>query len=342
MRKSVAVILFLISFHTLCNDTTRILFIGNSYTYVNDLPTLFKELSASGGKNVITDISAPGGYTLEGHFSLPETIDKINSGGWKFVVLQEQSQYPVIEYYRANSMYPFAAKLDSMIKVNGSETMLFMTWGRKSGGQQCIGSYCSPVFTDYYHMQDSLQTAYESLTQQLGAKLSPVGLAWKRALLQQPGIELWDADGSHPSLKGSYLAACMFYAAVFGESPVGLKYFGGLDSTAALFLQQIAGSFVTGTGFNNTSLPTEIILDQNYPNPFNPATTIRFRLNMPGDITIKLYDAAGKETRLLVNAYYRPGIYSISIDAFDLPSGVYFYTLVSGSKQLSRKMILLK
>ncbi|HMT12136.1 MAG TPA: hypothetical protein PKA39_11010 [Ignavibacteria bacterium] len=73
MRKSVAAILFLLSLNTFCNDTTRILFIGNSYTYVNDLPTLFKELSASGGKHVFTDISAPGGYTLEGHFSLPET-----------------------------------------------------------------------------------------------------------------------------------------------------------------------------------------------------------------------------------------------------------------------------
>lgn len=342
MRKSAAVILFLLSLHSFCGDTTKILFIGNSYTYVNDLPLLFKQLSASGGKNVYTDVSAPGGYTLEGHYSLPETIDKINSGGWKYVVLQEQSQYPVIEYYRTGSMYPFAAKLDSIIRANGSETMFYMTWGRKFGGQQCIGSYCSPVFADYFHMQDSLQTAYGNLSALLSAELVPVGLAWKRALLQQPGIELWDTDGSHPSLKGSYLAACMFYTAVFGESPEGLNYFGGLDSTDALNLQQIAGSFLTGIGISNNNIPSNVSLEQNYPNPFNPSTTIRFKLGRAGKIVIKLFDAAGREIRVLVNSYYMAGSHMLRIDAIDLPSGVYFCSLTSGSNSVSTKMVLLK
>ena len=342
MRKSAAVILFLLSLHSFCGDTTKILFIGNSYTYVNDLPLLFKQLSASGGKNVFTDMSAPGGYTLEGHYSLPETIDKINSGGWKYVVLQEQSQYPVIEYYKTGSMYPFAAKLDSIIRANGSETMFYMTWGRKNGGQQCIGSYCSPVFADYFHMQDSLQTAYGNLSALLSAELVPVGLAWKRALLQQPGIELWDTDGSHPSLKGSYLAACMFYTAVFGESPEGLNYFGGLDSTDALNLQQIAGSLLTGIGSNSTIVPAGITLEQNYPNPFNPSTTIKFKLGKAGKIVIKLFDAAGREIRVLVNSFYMAGSHMLRIDAIDLPSGVYFCILTSGSNSISTKMVLLK
>ncbi len=163
MRKIIFILIIsLLSSDVFC-DTTKVLFVGNSYTYVNDLPGLFRQLSTAAGKNVLTDFSAPGGYTLEQHFYLRATIDKINSADWDYVILQEQSQFPVIDYYRQNSTYPFAEKLDSVIRANNSSTMLYMTWGRKNGGQQCIGNYCSTIFTDYFHMQDSLSASYSQL-----------------------------------------------------------------------------------------------------------------------------------------------------------------------------------
>ena len=75
-------------------DTTRVLFLGNSYTYYNDLPQLLTDLAADMGHVVETAANTPGGYTLQGHASNDTSLDLIAEGGWDFVVLQEQSQIP--------------------------------------------------------------------------------------------------------------------------------------------------------------------------------------------------------------------------------------------------------
>jgi len=327
---------------TTFSDTTKILFIGTSYTYVNDLPNLFKQLSQSAGKNVITDMSAPGGYTLDQHYTTQTTLDKINSQSWNYVVLQEQSQYPTIEYYRIHFTNIYAVRLDSVIKANSSQTMFYMTWGRKYGGQQCIGNYCSPVFTDYFHMQDSLASAYTEISSQLGAALAPVGLAWRRARQLDSTIALWDADLSHPTLKGSYLAACVFYAKIFQNSPVGLSYTSGLPVNEALWLQQVAAEVALGLISVNQEVPQEFNLYQNYPNPFNPVTNIMFAVPITGNVELKIYDITGKETAMPVNANLSAGTYSVSFDASALSSGVYIYRLTSGSFAVSKKMILIR
>jgi hypothetical protein len=144
------------------------------------------------------------------------------------VVLQEQSQVPTIEYDRYNSMYPAANYLDYFINSQGSQTILFMTWGREFGGQQTIGDNSSPLFSDFFNMQDSLRAAYEELAASLSARVAPVGLACARAYRNDSSFSLWQYDGSHPSVKGSYLAACVFYACFLRESPAGLSYAGGL------------------------------------------------------------------------------------------------------------------
>jgi len=95
MKKVYIYILLILIFPTLLfADTTRVLFVGNSYTYVNDLPGIFKGLSNSLGRSVYTDMSAPGGYSLEQHLTNTETLLKISAGNWNYVVLQEQSQMP--------------------------------------------------------------------------------------------------------------------------------------------------------------------------------------------------------------------------------------------------------
>jgi len=73
-----------------------------------------------------------------------------------------------------------------------------------------------------------------------------VGLAWQRAVGQRPGIALWDSDGSHPAPAGSYLAACVFYATLFGESPAGLNYHADLSPDEAQFLQAVAAQAAEG------------------------------------------------------------------------------------------------
>src|SRR5262245_21382149 len=89
----------------------RVLFVGNSYTSVNDLPRMFAALAASGGRNVVTMMQAPGGELLQGHANDPHALAMLDQRGWDFVVLQEQSQVPAIEPARSQVMFPAARVL---------------------------------------------------------------------------------------------------------------------------------------------------------------------------------------------------------------------------------------
>ncbi|MFN5712826.1 MAG: hypothetical protein ACK46S_12480, partial [Bacteroidota bacterium] len=97
-------------------DTLRVLFLGNSYTSYNNLPQLVKDLSTSAGKNLITDVNMPGGITISGHLNDPTSIAKVSQGNWDYVVVQEQSQLPTIDYYRYNDMYPSLTDLKMMVE----------------------------------------------------------------------------------------------------------------------------------------------------------------------------------------------------------------------------------
>ncbi len=99
---------------------------------------------------------------------------------------------------------------------------------------------------------------------------------------------------------------------------------------------------ITGTSGNETYIPKEYSLKQNYPNPFNPSTKIEFSLPVDGKISIKIFDAAGKEVAVLINEHKNKGNYSLQFNASNLPSGVYFYRLQAGDYLETKKMILLK
>jgi len=96
------------------------------------------------------------------------------------------------------------------------------------------------------------------------------------------------------------------------------------------------------------SIPLEIGLLQNYPNPFNPKTTITFLIphsqNQFGStyIKLKIYDALGKEIKTLAEGFYKPDKYEVEFDGSNIPSGIYFYSLISEEKIVTKKMILLK
>lgn len=355
--KRLILILTLIYSVTYC-DTTKVLFIGNSYTYVNDLPTLFKNLSESGGKVVYTEMQAPGGYSLENHLNTPETIDAIAKGIWKYVVLQEQSQIPVIEFWRNNSMYPSAKKLDSIIKFYNpnAKTVFYMTWGRKNGGQQCIDNYCSVDFKNFYHMQDSLKSSYRTISNILAALLSPAGEGWRMAKLKVPTVNLWDTDESHPTLDGSFLTACVFYATIFEQNPTGLTYNAGLPDSLAQFYKQCAWQSVKVNNISK-SIQGSFELYQNYPNPFNGNTLIKFQISNSENgkkkienslVVLKVYNILGKEIATLVNEKLEPGIYTVPFSisqysGYQIPSGVYIYNLVVDNILYStRKMVLIK
>jgi hypothetical protein len=92
----------------------------------------------------------------------------------------------------------------------------------------------------------------------------------------------------------------------------------------------------------STDLPTHFSLEQNYPNPFNPATTITFALPVKSFVSLKLFDALGREVETLLEEELSAGTYSKQWDASGSPSGVYFYRLQAGSFVETKKLILLR
>lgn len=181
--------------------STSILFIGNSYTYFNNgIDHQLKSLAPSSNTSSV----ALGGYTLEKHWNDENTLETLRKGGWKYVVLQEQSQTPIFDQ---TLFREFAGKFDREIRSNGAKTILLMTWER-------------PDSVNYGVTTANLAAAYNAVGTELGAKVAPVGLAFDRSLRERPDLLLYNQDG-HPTIYGTYLAACVLYGTVFEQSPVG-------------------------------------------------------------------------------------------------------------------------
>jgi hypothetical protein len=245
MKKSffLLVILPLLSFGQLKKE---VLFIGNSYTYYNNLPDLVNEIALSFGDTLMHESSTPGGSNFNAHSTNAQTLNKINQKQWDYVVLQAQSQELSFSHFQvANDSYPYAEILVDSIFANSSctEPLFFMTWGRKYGDQSNCQFY--PPVCSYLGMQQRLRENYLDMSFLHNASCSPVGMAWKKFIEIDSTLNLYSSDNSHPSIYGSYLAACTFYSSIFKKSAVGSTYWpNAIDSASAYILQQIGSSTV--------------------------------------------------------------------------------------------------
>lgn len=263
-------------------QTTSVLWLGNSYVATNNLPDLLYQLALSGGDTIQYDSNTPGGYTLQMHSQDANTAAKINQQNWDYVILQAQSQEPSLDTpYVVANVFPYARMLDSMIHVNDSctQTMFYMTWGRKNGDASNCAAY-PPVCT-YSGMQDQLRNRYLQMGYDNGAVVAPCGEAWRDVIATNPTFDLYSADESHPSLYGSYLNACVFYASIYRRSPVGLPYYAGLPIGDAQYLQQYAADCVldsmqvwnTEVYYDDPAFTTSLVSGTTYSfNALNGAT----------------------------------------------------------------------
>ena len=203
-------------------QTKRVLFLGNSYTGVNNLPQMVADVALSLGDTLIFDENTPGGYTLQGHSTNPTSQAKIAQGGWDYVVLQEQSQLPAFPYSQfSTTSLPGSILLCQQIRAADSCAipLFYMTWGRENGDQANCPNY--PPLCTYSGMQGQLRERYLIMGDTNNAEVAPVGAVWRETRSNNANIDLYQSDESHPSLEGSYLAACTFYASIFHKSPVG-------------------------------------------------------------------------------------------------------------------------
>lgn len=239
----ILIITILISSFLHAQDTTKILFIGNSHTFVNDLPQTFYQLASKAGRIVYVDNITMGGATLQMHLQNPATTQKINEKHWDFVILQEQSQIPSFIPERDTMMYPYAIALDSIIHSNWlcTRTMFFMTWAHKYGDLGIIQNGGTDSFED---MQQRLRSGYMTIADSLKAAVAPCGWAWRKLIQTYPTIELYSADNYHPAENGTYLAACTFFASIFKQSAVGINYYGNVLPSDASIFQSVASQIV--------------------------------------------------------------------------------------------------
>lgn len=223
----------------------RVLFLGNSYTYVNNLPQMLADMAASVGDTVEFDSNAPGGHTLQGHSTNATSLAKIAQGNWHYVVLQEQSQLPSFPDPQVSAqVYPYARKLDSLIRVSSpcAETVFYMTWGRKNGDADNCG-FWPPVCT-YEGMDSLLRLRYMYMAEQNEGIVSPVGAVWRYLRQNHPTVNLYSADNSHPDVPGTYAAALSFYTVLFHKDPTAVTYTGSLDAGTAATIKNAVKTVV--------------------------------------------------------------------------------------------------
>ncbi len=223
----------------------KVLFIGNSYTGTNNLPLMVSQVATSRGDTLIFDAYAPGGFTLQNHFTNPTTKAKIAAGGWDVVIIQAQSQEPAFPDFVTDRL-PYALKLDSLInKVDScTETMFYMTWGRKNGD----ASNCPfvPEICTYSGMQNLLSASYLTMAKSAKGSVAPVGEVWRKFRADHPTIELYNPDESHPIVSGTYLAAVVFYQSIFRKTITGTAIYrpSTLPDTTASFIRSTAQTLI--------------------------------------------------------------------------------------------------
>jgi hypothetical protein len=199
----------------------RVFFLGNSYTYYNDLPALVVKLAAaSPGRKIDAKAVTRGGSTLADLWSLTNAVETLRDGDWDYVVLQDQStlgtNYVDGKWivHEPIGLLKWAKFWQAEISRKNAKTVFYLTWARKA----------RPDF------QAALNYAYSEAAKENNALIAPAGLAWKRLRESAPQLELFDPDGSHPAAAGSLLTACVFLETLAGRScatvpqvPVGIK-----------------------------------------------------------------------------------------------------------------------
>ena len=187
----------------------KILFIGNSYSFFNDLPGMLEKLAKANEKKVSAKIVARNGASLEENWNEEKAVNAIRGEKWDYVVLQERSS---LAGSRTSPTLEYARLFDKEIKKSGAQTLLYLT----------------PAYKTRQADLQNTREGYAKIAVDLNARVVPVGTAFESVFAKMPEIVLHDADDVHPNKKGTFLAAYLFYAAIFGDSPkdLGLEELG--------------------------------------------------------------------------------------------------------------------
>lgn len=303
------------SFDSFETNPKRVLWIGNSYTYVNDLPQMTVKAAQSAGDDFTYESNTPGGYSFQGHCQ-NHSITLIQQGGWDIVILQGQSEEPSFPPFQVEAeTFPYAQQLvESIYHYNDStvEPMFYMTWGHKNGDPRNASNY--PPLATYEGMDSLLFDRYMYMGHTFNASVCPVGRVWHYLRDNHPEIELYQSDDSHPSVAGSYVSACAFYTMIFEKDPTRISFCSTLDTATASIIRSTVKTIV----FDN--------LSQWKRESWSPSVGIESLTtssNKPNG-AYRLYDVTG---RLLIEG---ENAETFSMWRSSLPKGVYILRSTKG------------
>jgi hypothetical protein len=185
-------------------ESLRVLFIGNSLTYGNDLPAIVQALAdASGQKPLSYKAIALGGNNLEDHWRRGDARRLLSSQRWDVVVLQ---QGPSALPESRELLVAMARRFAPEIRKAGARPALYMVWPSQNRA------------FDF----DAVSRSYALAAEAVDGLLMPAGEAWRAAWKRDSKLKLYSRDGLHPTVEGSYAAALVIYQRLYGRSPVGL------------------------------------------------------------------------------------------------------------------------
>lgn len=254
-------------------DTTKVLFVGNSFTYFNNLPQLVKALADSAKKPMTFAMHAPGGISVgdisqgnQAHMHNLALYALIRSKKWDVMVLQDNqgrfvrdsAQFPPTT---ASKVVEGHVRLMDSLKANNScaKMVLFAGWAFKNGSP--------PYGNTGIEMIKRLLCNYVVLNDSMKEVVSPIGEAWIKAINYLPLLDLWDPDQAHPSLAGSYLSASVIFSTIFNAPAKNLNHAGGIApltaGTLRLFADSVVFSQTLRKKYNQEGIKIPAIIMQN-------------------------------------------------------------------------------
>ena len=215
-----------------------VLFIGNSYTYCNDMPeVIFQSICDAAGYNVKVDSVTRGGYYLHQFANSADEYgaivkDKLSANEYDFIVLQEQSGNPA---HNPDGFFDGARSLVRKIeRYTDARIVFYETWGYKTG-YHLLPTHGGDTAT----MEMKNRAAYTAIAESLGADVALVGAAFKD-VFENSDIEVYDTDHSHPSKNGSVLAACTIFSTIFKYDIRDLSFNSGISRSALSTIKEAA------------------------------------------------------------------------------------------------------
>ncbi|MBN2746739.1 MAG: T9SS type A sorting domain-containing protein [Bacteroidales bacterium] len=244
MRFIIIGLMVILSFIAKAQDTTKVLFVGNSFTSANNLHILFEQLAHADGKEVVVASHAPGGVSVgdisqgtSAHSNNPVVYSLIKSQDWDYLVLQDNQGRFCLSY----GQFPQSSLVieghlqirDSLLFYHPCAKMIWFAGFATKDGYPPYGNSAEALIDSLYHNYQYLNDIAKQI-------IAPIGPAFKRIIFNHPSIDLGSSDKVHPSLSGSYLTANVIFSTVFKTNPLSSNYNPGLSSSVDSILKTIA------------------------------------------------------------------------------------------------------